>query len=110
MTNPKWTVAFLLLFVVCTALSSIVEGAELVAGQTRLERFFDIGWSTLLPHNLWSWMGNLFQMFWFDYAFLAESPYNLVKFFIFWPISAGLVISILMRLLTSLLIGKGRLI
>ena len=97
MSNPKWTIGLIFLFVVFTVLSSIVEGATLDVGMTKLEVLFDLNWGLLLPWNAVGYLGNIVGMFLFQYAFLDGMPYCLVRYLLFWPISAGMIISMVIR-------------
>ena len=94
MNNPKWTIGFIFLFVIFTVLSGIVE-AEFATGMTKLETLFKISWSIFLPWNAWNYLVNLWEMFSFQYAFLDGMPYSLARYLLFWPISAGLVVSLI---------------
>lgn len=97
MTNPKWVIGFVFLFVIFTALSSVVEGADVATGMTRLEMLMNPA------GNAWAYLGNLWDMFWFRYAFLDEAPYSLIRYIVFWPVSIGLIVSLVSTTITGVL-------
>ena len=94
MSNPKWTIGFVFLFVIFTVLSNIVEGVDPAIGLTKLDIFLRFSWVRLWPLAEDSYVKLFWQMFTFEYAFLDADPYRWFKYLLFLPISVGSVISL----------------
>ena len=97
MSNPKWTISFFFVFVAFTVLSGMEE-AQFATGMTKLETLFNISWSIFLPWNAWNYLVNVWEMFSFQYAFLDGMPWILFRYCVCWPISAGMIVSLIIGL------------
>jgi len=102
MTNPKWLIAVLCIFVGCTIWCGVSEGVYL-AGTDIAGRF---GYFTTWPGWLGipGWIINFFGILLFDYSFF-HGDWVIVRYAIFMPIGIALIVSYGALLLPSILTG-----
>ena len=86
MTNPKWIITLVTLFVVFTIICGIVDGTYGV-NPSKLSVLLLPDWK-----HITTWFGNLWDILWFNYSFF-DGPWVIVKYVLFWPVSIGLVVS-----------------
>jgi hypothetical protein len=93
MTEPKWLIGVLTIFVAMSLLCGFIEGTYLSSSSgdvpALLYSFIHPNFS---PQGIWAWIGNLWKILWFDYSFFTGG-WRIFKYAIFWPISAGLIVS-----------------
>jgi len=93
MTNPKWIIGLMTLFVVFSLISGLIEwayGSEVTKLTTLMKPSLSI-----------SYVENLWNMFWFNYPFFS-GHYAVVKYAIFWPISIGLIVSFVVMVVSGI--------
>lgn len=95
MTNPKYIIGLFMLFGVCTIIMGIIEGIPYGSDETT--KLYDL----MKPSFSLGYLGNLWDMFWFDYPFLTGNLLY-VKYVIFWPMSIGLIVSFVVGIVSGL--------
>jgi len=92
LTNPRWLIGILTTFGILTLISGILEGTYLGPGEVSLLQEF-VRPPIFDPIKMIEWFGTLWRVLWFDYSFFYGN-WNIVKYVLFWPISAGVVVSV----------------
>ena len=103
--STKWLIGFIMLFVICTISSLLIEAQQFGDSQTShlyillspdIPSFWNpIGAAIAYVTVAWNYLQALWDMFWFDYSFF-EGSWQLVRFIVFVPISVGLVVSLIL--------------
>jgi len=104
----KWVIALMTGFVILSLLSGIIEMQYLEPGETGvLQTILTSPKVTTINNPLtapftflsvaWNIIKALWSAFWWNYAFF-QGYWVIVKYAIFWPISVGLIVAIIMAL------------
>lgn len=104
--NPKWLIGLGTLFVVGTLLSGLLEQQYFGSNEAGvfyrlLTSYKEIEFTNPLialgtfVSVAWTYIKDIWAMFWWNYAFF-EGSWEIVKYAIFWPISIGLVVSLVL--------------
>lgn len=104
LTNPKWLIGILTLFIMFTLISGLIEGAYLGPNEvTTLQNF--VRPPLTEPGKMWTWLTeHVWDVLWFDYAFFSGG-WVIFKYAIFWPISAGILVSYLALLVQAAIVA-----
>lgn len=94
MTNPKWLVGLMTIFIVFQVLCGLVEKTYGVE-TTRLILLMKPSLSVTYLQTFW-------DMLWFNYSFF-HGGWEILKYVLFWPISIGLVISFVATIVMGLI-------
>jgi len=92
MTSPWWIFGVAILVIGMGLLGGLMEGNYLAPDETGV--IYNLTHPSLNPADIWDYIGSLWALLTFDYAFL-EGPWVILRF-IFMGISAGLVFATLL--------------
>jgi hypothetical protein len=104
----KWLIALAILFVVGSLLSGIIEQQYLGSSQVGVLHGLIGGYEQVDFSNpligigsllsiVWNSFKALWNMFWWNYAFF-DGEWVIIKYALFWPISFGMVITLVLSL------------
>lgn len=108
--KTSWWIGFIMAFVLLSVIFGVAEMQYLGgSGTSRLETLFFAdfgqaedfaGWVSLFVSGSITWIKNLWDMFWWNYAGL-DGQWSIVKWVLLYPVSLGLIISIILARLGS---------
>ena len=108
--KESWWIGFIMAFVLCSIVFGVAEMQYLGgSGTSNLEVLFFArigqyqdasGWIGGTITGLKEWIENLWDMFWWNYAGL-DGEWSIVKWVLLYPISLGLIISIILSRIGS---------
>lgn len=104
LTNPKWIIGILTLFALLTLISGLIEGTYIGPNEVSTLQTF-VRPPLTDPSAMWTWLTvTLWDVLWFDYAFFYGG-WSIFKYALFWPISAGIVVSFLALLVQASIVA-----
>lgn len=104
--SPKWIIGLATLFIAGTVLSGLLELQYLGSAEAGLFYRLTHNYEAIEFTNplvalgtfatvAWAYIGDIWTMFIWDYAFF-EGSWSIFRYLIFWPISIGLIVSLIL--------------
>lgn len=92
--NIKWIIGVLVLFVILTMLSGIIESSTI--GADEISRM-----KTLLqPELSWGYVENIYGILTFDYSFF-QGEWQIVRYALFIPIGIGIMAMLVVTIISA---------